>query len=34
VDAGGAGHNKVVSQSPTAGTPVNFNGIITLIFGQ
>ncbi|OBA81860.1 serine/threonine protein kinase [Mycobacterium sp. 1164966.3] len=34
VDAGGAGHNKVISQSPSAGTPVNYSGIITLTFGQ
>src|SRR5271166_2932322 len=34
VDAGGSQHNRVVSQSPAAGTGVNRDGIITLKFGQ
>lgn len=34
VDAGGNLHNKVVSQSPSAGTGVNRDGVITLKFGQ
>ncbi|OBI89441.1 Stk1 family PASTA domain-containing Ser/Thr kinase [Mycobacterium asiaticum] len=34
VDAGGNLHNKVVSQSPAAGTGVNRDGVITLRFGQ
>jgi len=34
VDAGGSQHNRVVSQSPTAGTGVNRDGVITLKFGQ
>ena len=34
VDAGGALHNKVVSQSPSAGSGVNRDGVITLKFGQ
>jgi beta-lactam-binding protein with PASTA domain/predicted Ser/Thr protein kinase len=34
VDAGGALHNKIVSQSPSPGTGVNREGVITLKFGQ
>jgi eukaryotic-like serine/threonine-protein kinase len=34
VDAGGSQHNKVVYQSPTAGSGVNRDGFITLKFGQ
>jgi serine/threonine-protein kinase len=34
VDAGGSQHNRVVYQSPSPGSGVNFNGIITLKFGQ
>ncbi|SOJ58162.1 Serine/threonine-protein kinase PknB [Mycobacterium simulans] len=34
VDAGGSQHNRVVYQSPPAGTGVNRDGIITLKFGQ
>lgn len=34
LDAGGNLHNKVVSQSPAAGTGVNRDGVITLRFGQ
>jgi beta-lactam-binding protein with PASTA domain len=34
VDAGGSQHNRVVYQSPAAGTGVNRDGIITLKFGQ
>ena len=34
VDAGGSAHNRVVYQSPSAGSGVNRNGIITLKFGQ
>jgi serine/threonine-protein kinase len=34
VDAGGAQHNKIVSQSPSPGTGVNRDGVITLKFGQ
>jgi eukaryotic-like serine/threonine-protein kinase len=34
VDAGGSQHNRVVSQSPAAGTGVNRDGIVTLKFGQ
>ncbi|ORW09522.1 Stk1 family PASTA domain-containing Ser/Thr kinase [Mycolicibacter longobardus] len=34
VDAGGAGHNRVLYQSPAAGQGVNTDGNITLRFGQ
>jgi len=34
VDAGSAQHNRVVSQSPSAGTGCNKDGTITLKFGQ
>ncbi|ORB84813.1 serine/threonine protein kinase [Mycobacterium kansasii] len=34
VDAGGSQHNRVVYQSPPAGSGVNRDGIITLKFGQ
>lgn len=34
VDAGGNQHNKVVYQSPSAGSGVNRDGVITLKFGQ
>ena len=34
VDAGGAQHNRVVFQSPSAGQGVNRDGSITLKFGQ
>ncbi|GAB3009554.1 Stk1 family PASTA domain-containing Ser/Thr kinase [Mycobacterium bourgelatii] len=34
VDAGGAQHNRVVYQSPAAGTGCNRDGVITLKFGQ
>ncbi|MDT5174891.1 MAG: eukaryotic-like serine/threonine-protein kinase, partial [Mycobacterium sp.] len=34
VDAGGSQHNKIVSQSPSAGSGVNRDGVITLKFGQ
>ncbi|WP_310777584.1 Stk1 family PASTA domain-containing Ser/Thr kinase [Mycobacterium sp. Z3061] len=34
VDAGGNLHNKVVYQSPSAGSGVNRDGVITLKFGQ
>ena len=34
VDAGGNLHNKVVYQSPPAGSGVNRDGVITLKFGQ
>jgi serine/threonine-protein kinase len=34
VDAGGSQHNKIVAQSPSAGTGVNREGVITLKFGQ
>lgn len=34
VDAGGSQHNKVVYQSPSSGSGVNKDGIITLKFGQ
>jgi serine/threonine-protein kinase len=34
VDAGGSQHNKIVYQSPPAGSGVNRDGIITLKFGQ
>lgn len=34
VDAGGSQQHRVISQSPSAGTGVNFNGNITLSFGQ
>jgi serine/threonine-protein kinase len=34
VDAGGSQHNRVVSQSPSAGQGVNKDGPITLKFGQ
>jgi eukaryotic-like serine/threonine-protein kinase len=34
VDAGGSQQHRVVSQSPPPGTAINFNGNITLSFGQ
>jgi serine/threonine-protein kinase len=34
VDVGGAQHNKIVAQSPSPGTGVNRDGVITLKFGQ
>ncbi|HEU0191500.1 MAG TPA: Stk1 family PASTA domain-containing Ser/Thr kinase [Mycobacterium sp.] len=34
VDAGGAGHNRVLYQSPAPGQGVNTGGAITLRFGQ
>ena len=34
VDIGGAQHNRVVYQSPAAGSGVNKDGVITLKFGQ
>jgi serine/threonine-protein kinase len=34
VDAGGSQRNRVIYQSPSAGSGVNRNGIITLKFGQ
>jgi eukaryotic-like serine/threonine-protein kinase len=34
VDAGSSQHARIVSQSPSAGTAVNKDGIITLKFGQ
>jgi eukaryotic-like serine/threonine-protein kinase len=34
VDAGGSQQHRVVSQSPSAGTGVNKDGIVTLKFGQ
>lgn len=34
VDAGGSLHNKIVYQSPSAGSGANRDGVITLKFGQ
>jgi serine/threonine-protein kinase len=34
VDAGGAGHNRVLYQTPAAGQGVNTDANITLRFGQ